>query len=56
MAEKKETAVKTKKTKKTEITFRCQRCDTLRPLEDMRSITRFIPVLIVCKKCEKEMR
>jgi predicted SprT family Zn-dependent metalloprotease len=56
MAEKKETAVKAKKKKQQEIFFRCQRCETLRPLEDMRSVTRFIPVLIVCKKCEKELR
>ncbi len=56
MAEKKETDVKAKKKKQPEITFRCQRCGTLSPLEDMRSVTRFIPVLIVCKKCEKELR
>lgn len=56
MTERKETSVKTKKPKKLEITFRCQRCGTLSPLEDMRSVTRFNPVLIVCKKCEKELR
>lgn len=54
MTEKKDTTVKTKKQK--EINFRCQRCEELCPLEDMRSVTRFIPVLIVCKKCEKELR
>jgi len=56
MAEKKDTTVKAKTKKQKEITFRCQRCEVLRPLEDMRSVTRFIPVLIVCKKCEKELR
>ena len=56
MAEKKDTTVKTKKKKPQEITFRCQRCEALCPLEDMRSVTRFIPVLIVCKNCEKELR
>jgi len=56
MTDKKETVVKTKNKKTQEITFRCQRCETLCPLEDMRSVTRFIPVLIVCKKCEKELR
>ena len=56
MAEKKATAVRTRKKKPREITFRCQRCEALSPLRDMRSVTRFIPVLIVCKKCEKELR
>lgn len=54
MAVKKETAAKTKK--QPGITFRCRRCEALCPLEDMRSVTRFNPVLIVCKKCEKELR
>lgn len=56
MAEKKESPEKTKKQEKNKITFRCQSCETLKPLEDMRSVTRFIPVMIVCKKCEKELR
>ena len=55
MAEKKGTATKTDK-QQPEVTFRCQRCEELRPLEDMRVVTRFIPVLIVCKQCEKELR
>jgi transcription elongation factor Elf1 len=37
------------------ITFRCQRCGKERPLADMRSVTRFNPVMIVCKYCQKEM-
>jgi len=56
MTEKKDTTVKTRAKKQKEITFRCQRCEALSPLVDMRSVTRFIPVLIVCKKCEKELR
>ena len=56
MAEKKAATVKTRKKKQQEITFRCQRCEALSPLGDMRSVTRFVPVLIVCKKCEKELR
>ena len=45
------------KTKKpVKITFRCRRCEKLKPLEDMRSVTRFIPMLIVCRDCEKEIR
>ena len=56
MAEKKEATAKTRKKKPQEIAFRCQRCEALSPVEDMRTVTRFIPVLIVCKKCEKELR
>ena len=55
MAEKaKET--KTKKNKPAEIKFKCQRCNQMNNLEDMRTVTRFVPILIVCKDCEKEMR
>ena len=56
MAEKKDAIIKAKKKKPQEVTFRCQRCEALSPLGDMRSVTRFIPILIVCKKCEKELR
>ena len=38
-----------------EIKFRCQRCGKERPLADMRSVTRFNPVMIVCRYCQKEM-
>ena len=54
MAEKSKTAAK--KPKSPDIKFRCQRCDKLNKLEDMRSVTRFNPVLVVCKSCEKEIR
>ena len=40
----------------TGITFVCQCCDKIRPLKDMRSVTRFVPVLIVCRDCEKFLR
>lgn len=45
-----------KKQKPLQITFKCQRCSKRKRLEDMRSITRFIPVLVVCRDCDKEMR
>lgn len=47
---------KGKKPKPRGITFKCQRCEKNRPLEDMVSITRFRPVLIVCRDCAREMR
>ena len=49
-------ADKTKKQGSKEITFRCQRCEKNRRLEDMRVITRFFPLLVVCRECEKEIR
>lgn len=45
-----------KQLKPREITFKCQRCEKDKPLKDMVSISRFRPVLIVCRDCAKEMR
>jgi ribosomal protein S14 len=42
--------------KEKEIIFRCQRCGRERPLREMTSVTRFLPVLIVCKDCANELR
>jgi len=36
--------------------FTCQCCGKRRPLEQMRSVTRFVPVLIVCRECQKILR
>ena len=47
-------ADKTKK-KPGEITFRCQRCESHKRLEEMRVITRFFPLFVVCRDCQKEM-
>ena len=38
------------------VTFKCQCCNRNRPLSEMRSITRFLPVLVVCRECEKTLR
>jgi transcription elongation factor Elf1 len=56
MTEANRLAVRTKKPRPLEITFTCPRCHKKNPLEDMRSITRFVPMIIVCKQCEKEIR
>ncbi len=45
-----------KKREPGEITFRCPNCDKYKRLEEMRVITRFFPILVVCRQCEKEMR
>jgi hypothetical protein len=45
-----------KKKESGEITFRCQSCDRYKLLEEMRVITRFFPMIVVCRECEKAMR
>jgi transcription elongation factor Elf1 len=55
-AEAKKEEEKTKKEKPREIKFKCQRCQREVPLGEMVSITRFRPVLIVCRNCAEEMR
>lgn len=44
---------KTKKKGHGEITFRCANCQKDKQLAEMRTITRFFPVLVVCRDCEK---
>jgi len=55
-AEAKQEEGKTKKQKPREIKFKCQRCQKEVPLKEMVRVTRFRPVLIVCRNCAKEMR
>ena len=50
------TSAKAKKPEPREISFLCRRCETYKPLADMRTVTRFVPVLVVCKDCAKELR
>jgi hypothetical protein len=38
------------------VKFTCQCCQKKKPIEDMKRIKRFNPVLIVCRDCEKIMR
>jgi transcription elongation factor Elf1 len=56
MAEELPETDKAKKQKPLEVTFTCQRCMKRKRLEEMRTITRFVPVLVVCRDCEKEIR
>jgi len=49
-------ADKAKRKMPEEVTFKCQGCDKYKPLEEMRVVTRFFPLLVLCRDCEKEMR
>jgi hypothetical protein len=57
MAKAEKTVVgKTKNESNAGVTFKCQACGKTRRLEEMRTIKRFFPMLVVCRECEKEMR
>jgi predicted SprT family Zn-dependent metalloprotease len=47
---------KEKKQKPEEITFKCRLCEKQRPISEMKIITRFRPVIVVCRDCEKALR
>lgn len=47
---------KTRKEESVEKTFSCQCCDQDKPLSELRVITRFFPLLVVCRECEEKMR
>lgn len=49
-------AEKSKKPQPLEVTFICRRCEKRKPIEEMRTVTRFSPVLIVCRDCARELR
>ena len=38
------------------ITFFCRRCEKHKPIADMVMVTRFIPALVVCRSCARELR
>jgi hypothetical protein len=47
---------KTKKQETLEVTFKCRRCEAEKPISEMKIVTRFRPVMVVCQDCEKEVR
>jgi len=44
------------KTGDMKIHFKCRLCEKEKPLEEMRTVTRFVPVLVVCQDCAKTLR
>jgi hypothetical protein len=49
-------AGKQKKETAAEVTFKCRLCEKEKPISDMKLITRFRPVIVVCRDCEKLTR
>ena len=47
---------KAKKQETAGITFKCRRCEAQKPISEMKIVTRFRPVMVVCRDCEKEVR
>jgi ribosome-binding protein aMBF1 (putative translation factor) len=39
-----------------EIHFKCRLCGKEKPLQEMRTVTRFNPVLVVCEDCARTLR
>jgi hypothetical protein len=55
-AEETKGASKTKKDAVMEVLFKCALCQKEKPITDMKTITRFRPVVVVCRECEKNVR
>jgi transcription elongation factor Elf1 len=45
-----------KKETVTEVSFKCRLCEKEKPISDMKLISRFRPVVVVCRDCEKSLR
>jgi hypothetical protein len=39
-----------------EVTFKCKYCGKHKPLDDMRTLDRYFPPVIVCSDCERKLR
>jgi|GEM_PF-1009504 len=49
-------AAKKHKTEPREIMFLCRRCEKRKTIADMVTVNRFVPSLIVCRSCARELR
>ncbi len=47
---------KEKKEVTAEVKFKCRLCNKEKPISDMKLITRFRPVIVVCRDCERNVR
>lgn len=55
-AEETKGGTKVKKEAMAEVTFKCRLCEKEKPISEMKTITRFRPVIVVCRECEKDVR
>ncbi len=37
-------------------TFKCPFCQEPKPLDEMRMLTRFFPIMLACRDCEKKIQ
>jgi hypothetical protein len=54
--EESKTTKQTKKETAMDVSFKCSLCGKEKPISDMKTITRFRPVVVVCRDCEKGLR
>ncbi len=47
---------KSKKEATIEVMFKCRLCEKEKPISEMKLITRYRPVVVICRDCEKEIR
>ncbi len=47
---------KGKRSKAKEVNFKCKFCEKSKPLDEMVVLTRYFPLLVACRDCEKKMR
>ena len=47
---------KGEESKAKKVTFKCKSCEKSKPLDEMVVVTRFFPLVVVCRDCEKKMR
>ncbi|MBN1693630.1 MAG: hypothetical protein JW845_08780 [Dehalococcoidales bacterium] len=47
---------KSKKSAPKNVTFKCRLCEKQKPISEMKVITRFRPVIVICRDCEKGIR
>jgi hypothetical protein len=50
------TTKQSKKETVPEVNFKCSLCEKEKPISEMKTITRFRPVVVVCRNCEKDLR
>jgi len=48
--------IKSKKSAPKNVTFKCRLCEKQKPISEMKVITRFRPIIVICRDCEKGIR